>query len=94
MILDVQFEQQSMELRVDFSGETLQFDAEFGEIQKVTGEDVPVYDGSYEVTPLISHQTLETAGKLMGEDMQIKAIPFFETSNTAGGTTVYIGTEI
>lgn len=77
MILDVQFEQQSMELRVDFSGETLQFDAEFGEIQKVTGEDVPVYDGSYEVTPLISHQTLETAGKLMGGGYADKSHPIF-----------------
>lgn len=54
----------------------------------------PPYAGPYDVTPKIEAQTLETARKYMTDDVNIKAIPFFETSNTAGGQTFYIGTEV
>lgn len=56
--------------------------------------EIDIYDGEYEVTPQTNGQTLETAGKRMAEDVQINAIPFFDVSNTAGGSTVYIGSEI
>ena len=52
---------------------------------------VPEYKGSYEVTPDLNAQTLETAGQLMREDVTIKPIPIYEVSNTSGGTTVIIG---
>lgn len=80
-----------MILEVAFAESESILDVSFGEIQKI---DIPVYDGPYEVTPSPEAQTLETAGKRMEEDTHIKAIPRFDVSNTAGGTTVYIGTEV
>lgn len=52
------------------------------------------YEGEYEVTPLVTHQTLPTKKKVMKDNLTIKEIPFFDVSNNAGGTTVYIGEEI
>ena len=52
------------------------------------------YTGEYEVTPLVTSQVLETKQKLMTDDLKIKEIPFFNVSNTSGGTTVYIGGDI
>ena len=49
--------------------------------------------GEYEVTPKVDAQTMPCAGKKMLKDVDIKAIPFFETSNEAG-TTVYIAAEV
>lgn len=54
----------------------------------------PPYAGPYTVTPKVEAQTLETARKIMTDDVNIKAIPFFETSNNAGGETVYIAMEV
>ena len=51
------------------------------------------YSGEYEVTPKVDAQTMPCAGKKMLKDVDIKAIPFFETSNEAG-TTVYIAAEV
>lgn len=52
---------------------------------------VPVYDGIYEVTPLAFKQTtLNTNGKLMKNNVLVKEIPYYETSNLSGGNTVYI----
>lgn len=58
------------------------------------GGSAPPYTGPYTVTPKVEAQTLETARKLMTDDVNIKAIPFFETSNNAGGETVYIAMEV
>jgi len=48
------------------------------------------YEGDYEVTPTAEGLTLETAEKVMTDDLEIKAIPYYETSNPLGGYTVYI----
>ena len=56
--------------------------------------EVDMYEGSYSVTPKVEEQTIPTARKYLLEDMQIKAIPMFETSNEQGGTTVYIANEV
>lgn len=55
--------------------------------------DIDVYGGEYIVTPkpYIS-QTLETKEKLMANDVTVKEIPYYETSNTSG-ITIYIGGE-
>ena len=60
-------------------------------IVKVDGSTDP-FLGEYEVTPKVDAQTMPCAGKKMLKDVDIKAIPFFETSNEAG-TTVYIAAE-
>lgn len=52
---------------------------------------LPTYSGDYEVVPATTLQTLDTGGKLMQEDVTVAAIPYQETSNLAGGTTVNIG---
>lgn len=60
-------------------------------IVQVGGEP---YEGEYEVTPKVSSQTLPTAKKLMKDDVMVKAIPYFDVSNPAGGQTIYIGSEL
>jgi hypothetical protein len=55
---------------------------------------LPLYEGDYVATPKVGEQTLPTKEKVMVGDVTIKAIPFFNTSNTSGGSTVYIGNEV
>lgn len=51
-----------------------------------------LYDGQYEVIPLPeTSQILRTTNKLMSGDVVVKPIPYYETSNDAGGYTVFIG---
>ena len=60
----------------------------------VIATDKPIYDGAYEVTPSAHEaQTLETAGHVMENDVTVKIIPFFQTSNVSG-YTVYIASEV
>lgn len=64
----------------------------YGSITVGGGSGTDVYDGSYEVTPLAeTEQVLETSGKRMGDDVVVRAIPYYETTNESGGYTVNIG---
>ena len=68
-------------------------DGEFGTYQKVYEADV--YEGEYEVTPMIAtEQILETAQKMLSQNVTVKKIPIFITMNPQGGETVYIGGDI
>ena len=59
------------------------------DMMQVQGEQ---YEGSYEVVPSAQKQVLETAQKVMRDDVIIKEIPYEETPNSGGrGTTVRIG---
>lgn len=49
------------------------------------------YEGSYEVTPRFSEQSLSTYGKIMRDDVTVHTIPVTRTSNPQGGLTVIIG---
>lgn len=49
------------------------------------------YVGPYIVTPSANEQKLYTADKAMDQDVTIESIPYFEVSNTSGGTTAIIG---
>lgn len=84
-----------MILKVKFSEVTQRFSAKMGEIHTVTeyigGEK---YTGEYEVTPKVEEQTMPTKDKVLLDDMTVKAIPFFNVSNTSGGSTVFIGNEV
>lgn len=51
------------------------------------------YDGSYEITPRVKGQTLRTADKIMRTDLILDDIPYSETTNPGGGTTVVIAFE-
>ena len=54
---------------------------------------LPDYEGSYEVIPKITSQTLPTKDTSMIEDVQITAIPYQEVDNISGGKTATIGFE-
>lgn len=57
------------------------------DVLQTQGEE---YSGSYEITPAVEQQIMQTAEKVMREDVTIKEIPYAEVSNPAGGTTVII----
>lgn len=52
------------------------------------------YRGNYTVVPSPNSRVMETKDKFMSDDVTIKAIPFYNVSNTSGGSTVYIGNEL
>lgn len=53
--------------------------------------DVDVYDGAYVVVPKAhDEQVLETAHKLLLDDVTVTKVPYFETSNLFDGKTAYI----
>ena len=82
-----------MNFKVEFIENAQILDVFFGEIQKVGGiaEDVPLYDGAYDVTPAVDAQTLPTAQKFLTSNIDVAAIPYAEVSNNSGGKTVIIG---
>lgn len=50
------------------------------------------YEGPYTVKPAPwASQTLATKHKTMLDDVTVLEIPYFETTNPQGGSTVYIG---
>ena len=53
-----------------------------------------VFKGPYEVIPKVDEeQELPTADKMLSENILVKEIPFYKTSNEIGGYTIYIGGE-
>ena len=57
-------------------------------IEKIT---LPFYEGTCEVVPGISDRTLATANRSMAQDVIVKAIPYYTTTNLSGGYTAIIG---
>lgn len=63
-----------------------------GSIGRAVTEIVPVYDGPYNVTPILNDsQVLETGGLKMAGDVTVTQIPVTWTTNTDDGWTVVIG---
>lgn len=84
-----------MKFEVQFKSNSLGFDVSFDSLQTVTSTgEVETYTGSYEITPKVDAQTVKTAQKFLTDDMKIRGIPYFVTSNTSEGETAYIGTEV
>lgn len=85
-----------MRFVVEFSSNAKTFPADFEQIRVITGQVDPAerYEGEYTATPKVEAQTLPTAKKYLDKDITLLAIPYFETSNTSGGNTVYIAKEI
>ena len=82
-------------MKVGFSvPKDAKLDVTFCNLQVATDTNHPIYTGSYEVTPKTESQELFTKQKLMTDDVTIKAIPYYNVGNLAGGSTVYIGKEI
>lgn len=61
-------------------------------VQEVLDE-LPQYSGAVTVEPDWGEQALNTAGKVLRQDVTVKAIHTWEFSNDAGGTTCVIGPE-
>lgn len=52
------------------------------------------YTGEYQVIPkAFDSQTLDTANKLLEEDIVVSEVPYYETANEADGVTSYIARE-
>jgi len=87
----------SVEINASFL-ESPEFNAVFSESEDLNAEfeatvvasDKPPYEGVYEITPSAhSAQLLKTAGCVMKNNVTVKIIPFFQTTNISG-ETVYI----
>ena len=81
-------------IREKAGGTTLYKPAEMSEAIRAIQTSGEPYGGPYEVTPKVEAQTLPTAKKLMREDISVRAIPYFDVSNPAGGNTIYIANEV
>lgn len=65
-----------------------------GVTEKIVGGGMlPWYEGSYETTPKIEAQVLETENKSMRSNLTIKAISYSSVSNPSGGETINIAYE-
>ena len=80
--------------KTGYTGTFDEFKAHFGEYLE-SGDtiiNVDEYTGQYTVTPLPNvEQILRTDNKVLRHDIVIEPIPYYETSNDAGGYTVIIG---
>lgn len=85
-----------MLFKVEFAESRMSFDVGFEGLQVVEQlKDAEKYSGPYEVTPQAHEaQTLNTANKLMLDDVTVHKVPFYDVSNTTGGKTVYIASEV
>lgn len=80
--------------KTGYLGTFEEFKEHFGEYLE-SGDSIIDYDaytGQYEVTPLPNvEQILRTHNKVLKHDIVIQPIPYYETTNDAGGYTVIIG---
>ena len=60
---------------------------------KLNGAEYTDYSGDYGITPKSYNQILQTKNKVLRENLQVKEIPYYETSNEYG-KTIYIGSEV
>lgn len=80
--------------KTGYLGTFEEFKEHFGAYLNTDGSliDYDVYTGEYEVAALPNvEQILRTKNKLVTHDIVIEPIPYYETSNDAGGYTVVIG---
>ena len=95
MRFEVKFLQNGRSFFTDLHTDSQKIDTEFSEFQEISViDEIETYDGPYVVTPAIDSQVLPTAQKRMTDNMTVKAIPYFQTSNPQMGETVYIGSEV
>lgn len=90
MKLDVVFCPDSSALAVEFCADQ-GFVVGFGQLTEVSPDDREHYLGDYDVVPGREKTVLETAAKVMDDDVTVHPIPYYQVSNNSGGTTVYIG---
>lgn len=89
MKLRVNLTEVDSDLKVKFIQTKCTFATNFGEVIFVRTDDT--YEGEYNVTPRVYQQTLETANKLLVDDIIVEIIPFSKVINLSNGYTVTIG---
>lgn len=60
------------------------------ELEEGGSLNLPYYEGSYDITPKVIPQKMETKNRAMREDVLIRQIPYEAVSNGTG-TTITIG---
>ena len=81
-----------MKINVVFSENSKEMHPVFLEIQKVVVDtQIEHYAGDYNITPMQKQQIVQTANKLMDENLVVNAIPYTEVTNLSNGKTVTIG---
>lgn len=74
--MDAKLNATELHIKADIRGQPKHLDASLGNIQYIyTPAEVEDYTGPHEVTPSRQEQKLETAGKLVHEDVIIAPIP-------------------
>ena len=71
--------------------EPLEITVDFGSLTISGRCHHDTYDGTYEVTPTFSKQTLNTYNKLMTDDLTVRPIEVSRTSNPQGGNRIFNG---
>lgn len=77
----VKFENLNKPIKVDFESAS----------KIVIVDTTEHYKGNYEVTPKTTPQVMQTRNLIMDNDVLINKIPYSESDNSAGGTTITIG---
>lgn len=74
--------------------ENMTVEAEAEVVTRIRTGDYPTYAGPHEVTPKAAEaQVLETARKVVLQDITVHEIPYWETSNQSG-MTAFIASEV
>ncbi len=80
---------QRIHLRAEEQSRVARLHAEH--VRVVRDSALPEYRGETTVTPSTAVQTLPTADTVMREDVTVREIPFYTTTNPSGGYTAIIG---
>ena len=90
--LPVQFQPSDQQLPIQFHSNNQSFEVAFDAFQTVKlSPDTDRYEGTYDVTPLITSQVLPTNRKFMEDDVRVDMIPTKEINNEYGGVTFIVG---
>lgn len=60
-------------------------------IGDIVNLDFDYYSGQYVIIPSTERQTLNTMKKILTDYVTVRAVPYVESDNEAGGTTITIG---
>ncbi len=92
--VDVDVIETTLVVDVDIQETTVLVPADVATTIVVKQGNVPAYEGEYIVIPEVVSQTLETKDKRMTDDVLVREIPYYETSNPQNGLTVFIANSI
>lgn len=92
---DCSFKEQENKFNLDLNKSCASFGIKFGIVNEIEVEkDIELYDGATTIIPEAhEEQVLQTANKKVLENIIVKKVPYFQTSNQTG-ETVYIASEV